>query len=942
VGYLYKLGVNIPIYKRRFFRVEKSRLSLQYFLSPYDAEPRGSYNIYNARVEHNIPFNDENDSEQDDNTVYRFAIVWESCDDTPSDGDAVLHIKPPPRRIELEARSKQDARQWIRTIESEQLSLLAQQQIASGQESLQTKEQQIKELQKEIANYKYMEQERDDAVADATQYKSQLEHLDEAIRLLTQQIRRRNMSMADDTTTGGDFSPSVPSPATSPENEKESDKTELLSLETSLPEELLPLDLDIRQVPGTHFSALHNAVEQLHENIRLSSMEAMAAVEDVTAAQEREAAMEQRTAKIEKHLCKIWEENCSLRKTMKHVKREKRVLVREIKSLRESIAAKEVSTRTMASKGGKVLKRNFTEEFLDASDEEKLINELEEHVLSSIRLHEEFLSSVRLNDTPANIAPDEFLSSSTESDLLLLKQALDPQVAEEKPKGPPTIHPSVPLFEQNSLPTVMASLMDESDADSAIDDASEQEEFDANTTTPIANTKNRSAVKNSAQAFFETPALVADADVSYDEPELPNPLLHLDDDDESHRASSERPNLCTASSQSESSKSIYTSENKATCQLSCPLNDLIQTSTTSATTSASFPVPNVSDDELQVYHITFYSRKIGIQFQRVPPAPVKAKGLLTEAMTDDLTLKSKSTFSGGGATAAELRRIAAISSRAKTSPTSSSTTGNASTRNDECELAVPVDAVLVCGFHGFDESNTTNCIRPKLGARLVAFDGVSIEVGKWTFSAVRKAIQSCGRPLTLSFRNDYLTTEQRMFLTKAVLESDQAASGGLNAKLPPHDPSKAKGMSTTVSKNPQVDMSKFSDLCDRDGPTRTMTDDLSESVDDGSDHLNSFPQSFSGSRSVTSLAQYRSFYETRSLGSSSVGRNDKVPSFSEVGSATTTATSSSVLSAIVPLMTSLLQRPQSKTASFTPEYLRRAPEFVENTPQHQDFQSELL
>jgi hypothetical protein len=71
--------------------------------------------------------------------------------------------------------------------------------------------------------------------------------------------------------------------------------------------------------------------------------------------------------------------------------------------------------------------------------------------------------------------------------------------------------------------------------------------------------------------------------------------------------------------------------------------------------------------------------------------------------------------------------------------------------------------------------------------------------------------------------------------------------------------------------------------------------------------------------------------------------NDKIRSFSEAGSATTTtATNSSVLSAIGPLVSSLLSRQQQRATPFTPEYLRRAPEFVEDTPQHQDFQSELL
>lgn len=54
----------------------------------------------------------------------------------------------------------------------------------------------------------------------------------------------------------------------------------------------------------------------------------------------------------------------------------------------------------------------------------------------------------------------------------------------------------------------------------------------------------------------------------------------------------------------------------------------------------------------------------------------------------------------------------------------------------------------------------------------MAFDGVSVEIGKWTFESVRNAIQSRGRPLTLSFRDDYLTMEQRAVLTKAVAETE--------------------------------------------------------------------------------------------------------------------------------------------------------------------------
>ncbi len=81
-------------------------------------------------------------------------------------------------------------------------------------------------------------------------------------------------------------------------------------------------------------------------------------------------------------------------------------------------------------------------------------------------------------------------------------------------------------------------------------------------------------------------------------------------------------------------------------------------------------------------------------------------------------------------------------------------------------VARPIDAVLVCGFHGFDVA--CNDERPMLGARLVAFDGISIEIGRWTFENVRKAIQARGRPISLSFRNDNLTPEQRTIVARTV------------------------------------------------------------------------------------------------------------------------------------------------------------------------------
>lgn len=63
-------------------------------------------------------------------------------------------------------------------------------------------------------------------------------------------------------------------------------------------------------------------------------------------------------------------------------------------------------------------------------------------------------------------------------------------------------------------------------------------------------------------------------------------------------------------------------------------------------------------------------------------------------------------------------------------------------------------------------------------ARVVAFDGIPVEVGHWTFESIRKSIQARGRPLTLSFRNDVLTPNQRKILTKAIDDLNSPQYGG--------------------------------------------------------------------------------------------------------------------------------------------------------------------
>jgi len=232
-----------------------------------------------------------------------------------------------------------------------------------------------------------------------------------------------------------------------------------------------------------------------------------------------------------------------------------------------------------------------------------------------------------------------------------------------------------------------------------------------------------------------------------------NPLFELDNEkDEEHsegKPYSAKPSM----------PKLVTENGHATSRLECPLADVVDVRGLSTRGNDVGSSEHEGNEDLRVHHLTFYSQKIGLQFQKASPAPVKARGLLTDAVTADMVEE----VDGSDKTAAELRSVASIASMAS---------GGIIRETQQLNrpLSSPEDIVLVCGFEGFDDSGVNR--RPKLGARLVAFDGISVEVGKWTFQSIRRAIKSRGRPLTLSFRNDYLTTEQRAILTKAVKDVD--------------------------------------------------------------------------------------------------------------------------------------------------------------------------
>jgi len=191
-------------------------------------------------------------------------------------------------------------------------------------------------------------------------------------------------------------------------------------------------------------------------------------------------------------------------------------------------------------------------------------------------------------------------------------------------------------------------------------------------------------------------------------------------------------------------------------------------------------------------------------------------------------------------------------------------------------------------------------------------------VGQWTFESIRRAIKARGRPLTLSFRNDFLTTEQRAILTKAVGEVGAAVpqKPAIQYSPEPHVPDTIPVANSSGSHdterfvNDMFPKGRFSE-------SDAVEDDLSESVASG---YQTYVPTFSAPNTVTTRGNMRSF--------------------SEAGSSTSVF-SSTLGPLMANLMNGLIDK-RNPDSDPTPSYLRDEGESVENTSFHQDFQASLL
>ena len=1010
-GFLQKMGVNIPEFKRRFFVLCPST-RLYYYLSPHDTQPRGFVELdESAKIE---------ELEHLPDGRFRFSVSWyENGSVEGKNNEKRQQIQ---RQIILEARSKEIGQQWMQNMDEERISTQKLRADVLFNENV-AYQARIKDLERQVDNFKMVEQDRDGALEDAQKWKKQFERLDEAIRLLTQQIRRPptsppaattksmgrttedhgtqqgNLQLdgvdgnSDDFDSKGEEKKEATTetaeqrhaasalcenvqnlPPQSPDQQKNERDSSLL--DATIEEDNQDQDIaDLFHVPGTYFAALSNACRQQRQSLRLAASEATKSVEDLHEAQAKLAAMDKRMDKAEKHLCKLWEENCLIRKSLKQKKREKRVLVREVKALQHQLATEhqeqeerirlqtaeqqqhrwERTSRTEQSQRKtfqhsdehariETIRQDDDEE-ADASmvsEDERLLTELEEHVASTILLHERLLAASGELPIPTktntkkqdvshptrDVKVSAALDTSIDSfDIDTAAGDLTRKVSAATSRGGGTLKleksnvgsDSAQSGRLSPLQPKLLSLFDE-------DDSVEEEENDDDDQDDAERASRQSDLDSSSLATQSVICSVsAEVGDSTDDSlrsglrssskisntQRRNPLLNLDEEDENHRSVEERETVI---------KSTITDNGHATSRLICPLADVVETKKGHLCSRG----PGESNEELRVYHLTFYTQKIGIQFQKAPTAPARSKGLLTDAMTADLAGEQN----GSGKTASELRGIATISQWAKSGGNHNRRDGTGKDKKIDlyCPVATPKDAVLVCGFTGFEESG--NNVRPKLGARLVAFDGISVEIGKWTFDSIRKAIKARGRPLTLSFRDDFLTTEQRSILTKAVADVEaatakQVASRQLvqrtTAIQHARPPSTTPSITSVLSHESDHFVNEELVYPPGELVARQEEDDLSTSVA-SSDYIQS-RRGFSSSNNSVSTHQgsCRDFY-----------------SFSEAG------TSSVVSSAFAPLMANLLNGISDRTsAKETPEYLRRN-DSLENTPQHREFQSNLL
>jgi len=926
------------------------------------------------------------------------------------------------KSIVLEARNEETGKEWIKAINTERLSH-TKIMVTSLRSQVQGLESIKSDLDRRVEELRLVERDRDGAIQDASESKNKYEKLNEALGLLKRWISAHplgngEIAVGNDGATNMEIDKVVKRENNNSKfynyengchderyktgnNKKEKNRKELevvtdnqsdttqckelnteISIVLSNSEEKMLNHLDLR---NSNFDSLFNACQRLRTSLYLTSVEADTILEESKEANNKINTLTERIVKKEDHISKLWEENCSVRKDLKQKKTEKKILIKEVRNLRESdknqkeeierlkeecnrLRASKLVEQSKGEKKEKPVSRNrlpFQSKKSHAPKrelafaEKKLIFELEEHVASSLLLHEKFLASNAEStfvgkrkknvsqQSSFNYNNDISTSSSSVSSIKgkhLIKKEIEnvefanmgkvddcgschSKSSDHSLRNGNTSHLTSPTY-----PT-QVSLLNSFTTSKDINDNLKSNGHSSDTIEPSiisAEKLNYDEEYSSLKAIEE---VMVEGDSDFILPGKNNFLDRLDEE----LAPTVLSTPCPSLSHSENSiKSVVTENGYATSKLICPLTDVTQS-------NVHPQADEYHSDDSTVYHLTFYTAKIGLQFQKVP-ASKSSNGKLTDAMTTDLNDNDPEKMTRAGRTAAELRRVAAISSNIGTKRNS------LPEDNTKCPILLPKDIVLVCGFHGFDDN--ANNRRPSIGARLIAFDGISVEIGPWGFDSVRKAIQTSGRPLTLSFRNDFLTLKQRRILTKAVSE--------VESSLPPPRPILHYNVQDRVqpifNKQDVLESSSSFRL-----PSRTNTDEHTVRLSVSSPSHSAVSKLRDRTRETVPIKQFSMSSpqhhwhsphtesggdsDTDSTISSTMHSRSSIDqfkgswkTFSESGSSTVFANK---FGSLMDGLMSNLSQPQ-KGEKFTPQYLSQTSNSLDSIPHHQQFKAGLL
>ena len=395
-GYLRKMGKNIPTFKRRFF-VLKPSTHLYYFLSPSDVEPRGCIDLDMATdgsngEEGGCGSCDVREIGSLPDGTFQFELFFDEekeLDDNTSshsDGGSQTSQKSSTKRqfhrqkIVLEARTEEIGREWMAKLQSERLSS-AKEKVeflrASLAEMKSISSKWGKSACEEAMRADETERQRNTAISEAKSWEARFTNLNEALRLLGKR--------------GGN---------------KTSD---------FLTEAFQGLD-----AKNTNLNHVSQRVQAMHNDYQQALKREEEAKDRIARLEKRAQEAESRAANAEKELARVREDNLAMQNNLKKARREKKILVKEVRSLHSAVAEdkgskqsdqneqhdlRSTNSQSVRSRGaasssndhGTSSAASYTKR-KPKEIEQQLVLELEEHVMSGLRLSEQFLTLNRVDN----------------------------------------------------------------------------------------------------------------------------------------------------------------------------------------------------------------------------------------------------------------------------------------------------------------------------------------------------------------------------------------------------------------------------------------------------------------------------------------------------------------------------------------------------------------